>query len=65
VIVLRKLSREEAKDEIKDLFKTGRTLYYSDIARELRIDLELVVEICQELVEKGEFEVNDDAVQCR
>lgn len=65
MIVLRKLSREEAKDEIKDLFKTGRTLYYSDIARELRIDLELVVEICQELVEKGEFEVNDDAVQCR
>lgn len=64
MIVLRELTREEAENEIKDMFKTGRTLYYSDIARELRIDLELVVEICRELIEKGEIEVNDDAVHC-
>ena len=61
VIVLRAITREEAKDEIKGLFDAGRVLYYSDIADELRIDLELAVEICQELENEGEIEVNDDS----
>jgi hypothetical protein len=65
VIVLREITREEAKDEIKELFKAGRVLYYSDIAEKLRIDLEMVVEICQELLSKGEIEVSDDAASSR
>jgi len=61
VIVLRQISREQAKQEIKQLFSTGRTLYYSDIAEELGLDLKLVVEICQELEEAGEIAVDDSA----
>lgn len=61
VIVLREITREEAKDEIKELFDAGRVLYYSDIADELRIDLELAVEICQELQNEGEIEISDDS----
>ncbi len=56
VIVLRDITREEAEQEIQQLFKSGRTLYYSDIARELKLDLELVVEICNELQESGVVE---------
>lgn len=57
VIVLRQVTREQAKEEVKRLFSTGRTLYYSDIARRLKVDLQLVVEICRELQDEGEIEV--------
>ena len=55
VIILREISKEEAKEEMRNLFSTGRTLYYSDIAEELRLDLEMVVGICNELQESGEI----------
>jgi len=48
---------EQAKEEIRKLFSHGRTLYYSDIAEELGLDLETVVQVCQELKEKQEVEV--------
>jgi len=60
VLILREISREEAREEIRNLFSTGRTLYYSDIAEQLRLDLKLVVDICSELQSKGEIEVVDD-----
>ena len=62
VIVLREITREEAKAEIIDLFAAGETLYYSDISERLCIDLEMVVEICRELKAEGEIRVDDDAV---
>lgn len=58
VIVLREISREEAKNEIRKLFSSGKTLYYSDIAQELGLDLELVVDICTELQKQGEIAVD-------
>lgn len=58
VIELREIPREKAKKEIKALFSTGRTLYYSDIAMELGLDLELVVGICNELQETGEIAID-------
>jgi len=58
VIVLKEITREEAKREIQQLFASGRTLYYSDIVKELRLDLETVVDICNELMESGAVEVN-------
>ena len=57
-IVLREISREEAKEEIRNLFSTGRTLYYSDIARDLSLDLEMVVDICNELQKSGEVSID-------
>lgn len=55
MIVLREISKEEAKQEIRGLFAGGRTLYYSDIAEELRLDLKFVVELCHELESAGEI----------
>lgn len=59
VIVLRDIPREQAKEEIRQLFKTGRTLYYSDIVKNLGIGLRTVVEICDELKENGEIAVDE------
>jgi regulator of replication initiation timing len=61
VIVLREITREEAKAEIANLFSEGQTLYYSDIATKLRLDLELVVDICNELMNEGEISIADSA----
>ena len=62
VIVLREITKEEAKREIIDLFATEETLYYSDISERLCIDLEKVVEICRELKAEGAIRVDDDPV---
>ena len=55
VIILRELTRDQAKNEIKKLFSRGKTLYYSDISQQLGLDLELVVDICNELQKSGEI----------
>ena len=58
VIILRDIPREQAKEEIRQLFKNGGTLYYSDVVRNLGIDLRTVIEICDELKENGEIVVD-------
>jgi DNA invertase Pin-like site-specific DNA recombinase len=58
VVVLREMTREEAKQAIRQLFSSGRTLYYSDIVQELGIELETVVEICNELEQEKEIAVS-------
>jgi len=60
--MLRDITREEAKKEIQHLFLTGRTLYYSDIAEELKLDLRLVVDICREFQENKEIGIDKDAL---
>jgi hypothetical protein len=57
IIVLREISREDAKAEIASLFSQGKVMYYSDVARELKLDLELVVDLCNELMDEGKIEV--------
>ncbi|WP_419845315.1 hypothetical protein [Candidatus Poriferisocius sp.] len=59
VIELREVTKEEARAEIIDIFATGETLYYSDIADRLRLDLELVVDICHELQQEGAIGVEE------
>ncbi|GAG85395.1 unnamed protein product, partial [marine sediment metagenome] len=61
----REVSREEAEKDILGLFSQGQTLYYSDITEQLGLDLQLVVEICNELQSKREIEVVDDTLQRR
>jgi hypothetical protein len=65
VVVLRAISRDQAKKEITNLFVKGETLYYSDIAEQLDLDLELVVDICSELQQSGEIEVDDEALRSK
>ena len=54
IIEIREVSREQAKAEIVELFgESEEALYYSDIQKRLGIDLELVVDICKELMDEG------------
>jgi len=52
------MSRDEAKNRIAALFSAGDRLYYSEIAKELSIDLELVSDICDELVREGRIKID-------
>ncbi len=61
VVVLRTITRTKAREEILGLFRSGQTLYYSDVARRLRIDLPLVVDICNELLREGKIDVHQQA----
>lgn len=57
-VVLRSIPREEAKKEILDLYKKSKTaLFYSDVAEQLRLDLELILELCTELESEGRIGV--------
>lgn len=62
IVVLREISRDKAMEEIRKLFASGKILYYSDIASQLRLDLELVVDICRELMARGEIAVDENLV---
>lgn len=57
LIVLRETPRDQAKKEIAELFQKTGSLYYSDIAEQLRLDLELVVDICAELKNEGKIKL--------
>ena len=53
-VILRTLSHDEARNEILDLFKSTKgSLFYSDIAERLQLDLEQVLEITGELEQEG------------
>jgi len=57
-VVLRAIPREEAIKEIVKLFKQSKApLFYSDVAERLNLDLELVVELCNELEKDGQIGV--------
>jgi hypothetical protein len=57
-VVLRSIPREEAKKEILDLYKQSKaSLFYSDMAERLALDLEVVLELCTELENEGEIGV--------
>lgn len=53
VVVLKPITKKEARAKIIRLFKSGKVLYYTDIVQKLGIDLPLVVEICNELEKEG------------
>jgi len=55
VIVLRSLDEGAARDEILGLLESEGPLYYSEIATRLRLDLEDVVRICEDLEGNAEI----------
>ena len=61
IIEIRDIPRKQAKEEIRRLFATGETLYYSDIVQRLQLSIELVVELCKELEVEDEIQVNGNA----
>jgi DNA-binding MarR family transcriptional regulator len=62
VVVLREISKKDAEKEICTLFAKGETLYYSDIAEKLNLDLPTVVDICGDLQKRGEIKVDDNTL---
>ncbi len=63
VTELRQVSREEAKAEILTLLSRGEPKYMGDIAEELSLELQLVVEICKELMSEGRVGSSEGAVR--
>ena len=57
-MVLKNINRNQALKEIKILFKKNKILYYGDISEKLNLNLELVVDICDELENKGIIEAS-------
>jgi DNA invertase Pin-like site-specific DNA recombinase len=56
---IEKMTNEEATKEIRRLFSSGKTYYYSDIAEELGLPLKTVVDICRDLENNGEIGVDE------
>ena len=57
VIVLRDVSKEQAKQEIKALLLSSPTpLDYGQILGKLGLNLERIVQVCDELIEEGMIE---------
>lgn len=57
-IVYRTVSKEEAQGEILDLLAVEPGLCYDDISDRLRIEMEMVVDICIELEDEGVIKVD-------
>lgn len=54
VIIINEMTKKEAKTKIKSFFDENKEDYYpSDISKKLHIEYELVLEICEELVNEG------------
>ena len=48
---------KENRERIRNLFKTNKVLYFSDISEKLNIGIEEVVDICRDLHANGEIQV--------
>ena len=48
------------KQRVLKLFRSGRKLYFADVASELDIELREAVELCQELISEGEIYAHKD-----
>lgn len=59
-IILREIGKDEARQEIIELFRSGRPLDQADLADELALELRLVMEICAELLAEGVVVFYDD-----
>ncbi len=54
-VELREISKDQAKNEILELFSEDKVLHYDELAETLRLDLRFVVEVCNELVSEGKI----------
>lgn len=60
VIVLRPISRKQAKKEILELLRGGGSLDQEEVAERLSLQLSLVAELCNELIQEGEIKYVGD-----
>ena len=60
IIVIREISKEQARKEIIEAFETGKPLDQADLADMLSLEISLVIEVCNELIEEGVVDFYDD-----
>ena len=53
VIVLRDITKEQARKEILEAFAADEPLDHADLAEDLRLEISLVFEVCNELIDEG------------
>ncbi len=53
VIVLRDISKEQARNEILEAFESDEPLDHADLAEVLRLEISMVFEVCNELIDEG------------
>ena len=53
VIVLRDIAKEQARKEILEAFEADEPLDHADLAEDLRLEISLVFEVCNELIDEG------------
>jgi predicted transcriptional regulator len=53
IIVLRDITREQARKEILEAFAADEPLDHADLAEGLRLEISLVFEACNELIDEG------------
>ena len=59
VIVLRTITKEEATQEIRELYGQGGVYYISEVAERLSLPDDQVVSIIQELANEGEIQQHE------
>ena len=60
IIVIREISKEQARKEIIKSFEAGEPLDQADLADTLALEISLVIEVCNELIEEGVVVFYDD-----
>ena len=60
IIVIREISKEQARKEIIESFESGEPLDQADLADTLSLEISLVIEVCNELIEEGVVVFYDD-----
>ncbi len=62
IVTIQNISKRKAKKQVMDYFKKHKTAYVSEITENLRLDLELVIDILNELEEEGKLKENPTIV---
>lgn len=55
IIELQDISRDEAKKQIISYLKEHKTAYISQLSEQLRLDIELIIDITNELEQEGKL----------
>jgi len=58
IVDIQDINKDEAKKQIIDYFKTHKTAWISELAEVLRLDIELIIEITDELEKEGKVKEN-------
>jgi len=62
IIELQDISKDEAKKQIINYFKKHKTAWISELAENLLIDIELIIDITNDLEKEGKLKENPTIV---